>query len=318
MPAVKLLHQESDSNTKPKYIMGHSCQVVAILAGALKRSFGDPDAIKSALNIIMRVGDRISFAADGGQLWKRFDEPDFAFIRQIAALAEDAPPGSRFAADNQVTPARASNVDSLAVLAFALHRARNRYPLLYLGEKQLAATGETVYRAESDGPLTIVAQSSSDISVAGVTFRSAGDLHIGEAVTGVGPIKLNWAKTPKRVLVVSDQNSLAWSPPAVRLKRSEKRIVDLGSAGKIAHVSRFTRRPTGNWIREVFEAGGPMAGRIDLSRDEVGPHDLAGEYIRLWIVRYESSGELSQRQLHLDYSVGPEAAKLGTGRFLRP
>ena len=28
MPGVKLLHQESDSNTKPEYIMGHSLQAV--------------------------------------------------------------------------------------------------------------------------------------------------------------------------------------------------------------------------------------------------------------------------------------------------
>ena len=31
MPAVKLLHQESESNTKAEYIMGHSCQSVGIL-----------------------------------------------------------------------------------------------------------------------------------------------------------------------------------------------------------------------------------------------------------------------------------------------
>lgn len=35
MPGVKLLHQESDSNTKPEYIMGHSCQSVCLLAGRL-------------------------------------------------------------------------------------------------------------------------------------------------------------------------------------------------------------------------------------------------------------------------------------------
>ena len=34
MPAVKLLHQESQSNSKPEYIMGHSCQAVSILAGS--------------------------------------------------------------------------------------------------------------------------------------------------------------------------------------------------------------------------------------------------------------------------------------------
>ncbi len=34
MPAVKLLHQESESNTKAEYIMGHSFQAVSILAQA--------------------------------------------------------------------------------------------------------------------------------------------------------------------------------------------------------------------------------------------------------------------------------------------
>jgi hypothetical protein len=31
MPAVKLLHQSGESNTKPAYIMGHSCQALALL-----------------------------------------------------------------------------------------------------------------------------------------------------------------------------------------------------------------------------------------------------------------------------------------------
>ena len=34
MPAVKSLHQASDSNTKPEYIMGHSCQALALLVKA--------------------------------------------------------------------------------------------------------------------------------------------------------------------------------------------------------------------------------------------------------------------------------------------
>lgn len=42
MPAVKRLHQQSDSNTKPEYIMGHSCQAIAILAGALQGIFAIP------------------------------------------------------------------------------------------------------------------------------------------------------------------------------------------------------------------------------------------------------------------------------------
>ena len=34
MPAVKVLHQESESNTKPEYIMGHSLQAVSVLVQA--------------------------------------------------------------------------------------------------------------------------------------------------------------------------------------------------------------------------------------------------------------------------------------------
>lgn len=35
MPGVKRLHQESESNTKPEYILGHSCQAVGILVKGL-------------------------------------------------------------------------------------------------------------------------------------------------------------------------------------------------------------------------------------------------------------------------------------------
>ena len=34
MPAVKKLHQESDNNTKPEYIFGHSCQAVGLIVRA--------------------------------------------------------------------------------------------------------------------------------------------------------------------------------------------------------------------------------------------------------------------------------------------
>ena len=42
MPAVKRLHQQSESNTKPEYIFGHSCQAVAVLAQALLSVFAIP------------------------------------------------------------------------------------------------------------------------------------------------------------------------------------------------------------------------------------------------------------------------------------
>jgi len=42
MPAVKLLHQVSQSNTKPDYIMGHSIQAVSVLVSAASTFFAVP------------------------------------------------------------------------------------------------------------------------------------------------------------------------------------------------------------------------------------------------------------------------------------
>src|SRR6202166_1415149 len=46
MPAVKLLHQQSESNTKPEYIMGHSMQAVGLLVRAAKSVFCVPLAVR--------------------------------------------------------------------------------------------------------------------------------------------------------------------------------------------------------------------------------------------------------------------------------
>ena len=46
MPAVKLLHQQSQANTKPEYIMGHSLQAVGILVHAASSFFAISLAIR--------------------------------------------------------------------------------------------------------------------------------------------------------------------------------------------------------------------------------------------------------------------------------
>src|ERR1700751_6028536 len=46
MPGVKLLHQQSDSNTKPEYIMRHSMQAVSMLVRAAKSVFAVPLAVR--------------------------------------------------------------------------------------------------------------------------------------------------------------------------------------------------------------------------------------------------------------------------------
>ena len=46
MPGVKKLHQQSESNTKPEYIFGHSCQAIAVLTQALSSVFAIPLACR--------------------------------------------------------------------------------------------------------------------------------------------------------------------------------------------------------------------------------------------------------------------------------
>ncbi len=58
MPAVKLLHQESDSNTKPEFIMGHSFQAVAVLVSAAKSVFAVPLASRIHEGVVLSNRDQ--------------------------------------------------------------------------------------------------------------------------------------------------------------------------------------------------------------------------------------------------------------------
>jgi hypothetical protein len=57
MPGVKWLHQESDSNSKANYIMGHSIQAVAVLAQGLSSYFAIPLLGKIHEGIRLCCGD---------------------------------------------------------------------------------------------------------------------------------------------------------------------------------------------------------------------------------------------------------------------
>lgn len=58
MPAVKRLHQESESNTKPKYIMGHSCQAICILAQGLQSIVAIPLAARIHEGVVFSNRDK--------------------------------------------------------------------------------------------------------------------------------------------------------------------------------------------------------------------------------------------------------------------
>jgi hypothetical protein len=58
MPGVKLLHQQSDSNTKPEYIMGHSLQAVSLLVQAAHSTFAVPLAARIHEGLVWSNRDR--------------------------------------------------------------------------------------------------------------------------------------------------------------------------------------------------------------------------------------------------------------------
>src|SRR5580693_9849880 len=58
MPAVKLLHQQSDANTKPEYIMGHSLQAVSVLVHAARSFFAVPLAARIHEGLVWSNRDR--------------------------------------------------------------------------------------------------------------------------------------------------------------------------------------------------------------------------------------------------------------------
>ena len=58
MPGVKKLHQQSESNTKPEYIFGHSCQAIAVLTRALSSVLAIPLACRIHEGVVFSNRDK--------------------------------------------------------------------------------------------------------------------------------------------------------------------------------------------------------------------------------------------------------------------
>ncbi|MBE2204837.1 MAG: transposase [Chthoniobacterales bacterium] len=58
MPAVKKLHQESQNNSKPEYIFGHSCQALAVVVKAAESFFALPLACRIHEGVVFTNRDK--------------------------------------------------------------------------------------------------------------------------------------------------------------------------------------------------------------------------------------------------------------------
>ena len=68
MPGVKSLHQESECNAKAPFIMGHSCQVVAVLVQSAGACLGVPVAARIHEGLVWSNRDRRSLLTKLAQL----------------------------------------------------------------------------------------------------------------------------------------------------------------------------------------------------------------------------------------------------------
>lgn len=80
MPAVKRLHQESDSNTKPEYIMGHSTQAVALLVGTLRTVFAVPLTSRIHEGLVFSNRDKLTQLDKMIMMADALGLPEFYFI----------------------------------------------------------------------------------------------------------------------------------------------------------------------------------------------------------------------------------------------
>lgn len=76
MPGVKLLHQESESNSKPEYIMGHSCQAIALCAKALCGFFAIPLIARIHEGIVLSNRDKTTLIDKMARMIKLLDITD--------------------------------------------------------------------------------------------------------------------------------------------------------------------------------------------------------------------------------------------------
>jgi hypothetical protein len=275
------------------------------------------------LNDVMRVGDRVRIATDTGQwlIWKRHHllTPEF----QAAVKAMQS--GKTYTADPWSPGAQVSwtrpeiNKDLVAQIAFGIQRKRNQWPHLFLRAHQLEAGSVKVFRSRADGPLALVAQGGKNLSLdsSQIKLIKNGSLFMATTPSGDRPLQISWSRPPERILVIAEHSpNLKPIFFKNKLRPQEKKIIDLG----VRHVTALTRLTSGpdykGWYRQHLEPDGLLADRIDLGKDEIGPHDTQGQYTRIWLVRFKL-GATTQRQMETNYVVSGSEKKFTSDNFIR-
>jgi hypothetical protein len=276
------------------------------------------------MNKVMRVGDRVRITADSGQwlIWKRHHLVTPEFQAAVKAMqSAQAYSGDPWSAGKRVSWTRPeANDDLVAQIAFGIQREQNRWPHLFLSANQLGTGSLDVFRCHNDGPLTILVQGGKIVwrDKSRMEVIQSSSLSITIAPAGDHPLNISWSVPPQRLLVTADR-SIEIEPISVgnRLRPQEKKIIDLGIKHTVTALTRLTFGPDyRGWYRQNMENDGPLADRIDLGKDEIGPHDAQGQYTRIWLVRFKD-GATTQRQIETRYVVSGPDKQFSSDNFIR-
>ncbi len=274
------------------------------------------------LHHVLRVGDCIKFHVAGKEymVWKRHRDisPEFEYQVQIMQ-------GKKTGVDFLFKPAKLKalhlNIKHhvLSELAFFIYKSITDYPLLNLDGALLNKRGENIYRCVSDGAVIIILQGGKDVRLnkKQVVYLTK-DLYIQKITPENNVLSFSWQSPPQRILVVSDKKApfMTSLPANIVLKRNEKKLLRLvDKTIKVKNIVRITCFPDNSVKTDILKSEEPF--EIDLSIDEAGPHDLAGHYKRIWIVRFVKNSELSQRQVNLSYQVINKIRKGASEMFFR-
>ncbi len=283
------------------------------MAASLKADLADP-RFSGAVYSLLRAGDSIEFSQHDqliGRLQKLATTSKNGLSEQLTALG----------VVTQQLLSEAFTVQQqrrLKEFVFLVYGQRGGYPLLALNSDQVTGNQLSFRRQPSDGEVVILA--SGDLRVEGhrpVTQRQG--LHLFRLPSDSGEVQINWqGRAPQLLVTGSDSPKFgAVSVPSL-LGIGEKKILQPLVGPSVEWLNEITAGPgIRGWREQRLSAyqrgsGKPLAPVI-----EIGPHERAGAYQRIWVVGYRHQGGLSQRQFSLGYQVGSNRQVFVSDQFLR-
>lgn len=315
---------KAESNRYQKERVGNPVALEIRLNSEHHKALSSVKDLAGRMNKVMRVGDRIRIVADSGRwlIWKRHHLVTPEFQAAVKAMqSAKAYSGDPWSPGTRVSWTRPmANEDFVAQIAFSIQRQRNKWPHLFLGANQLGTESVDVFRCRADGPLTLLTQGGKIVwrRDSRIEVIPSNSISMAKIPIGDRPLHIFWSEPPKRLLVTADQ-SPELMPIFVKnkLRPQEKKIIDLGIKYDVTALTRLTFGPDyKGWYRQYMEPDGPLADRIDLCKDEIGPHDTQGQYTRIWLARFKN-GAPTQRQIETSYMVSGPEKKFSSDNFIR-